>query len=224
MGFRRAMPVVGRLLNITTDIYQIADPELLKTFFVSPSNNLCFHGKCSYYCDTSHAICGNPDSLEGSFAAFLPKFELANRKVRLMISLEYSLCMNIVFTCFGYRIIYDLIRISALQFIIFYEHDTILLKCQVIVPITGGSPHIQFYLICLSHASWVRTSCSVLTIGLSFNFLFRKGFGYCVLWMCAVSAVVRLGVCSCCLKRYIAGKGKRKFEFTKQRYDILCGI
>lgn len=32
--------------------------------------------------------------------------------------------MNIVFTCFGYRIIYDLIRISALQFIIFYEHDT----------------------------------------------------------------------------------------------------
>ncbi|XP_037030724.1 extracellular serine/threonine protein CG31145 isoform X2 [Bradysia coprophila] len=81
LGFRRAMPVVGRLLNITTDIYQIADPELLKTFFVSPSNNLCFHGKCSYYCDTSHAICGNPDTLEGSFAAFLPKFELANRKV-----------------------------------------------------------------------------------------------------------------------------------------------
>lgn len=157
------MPVVGRVLNITTEIYQIADPELLKTFFVSPSNNLCFHGKCSYYCDTSHAICGNPDTLEGSFAAFLPKFELANRKVRLMISLEYSLCMNIVFTCFGYRIIYDLIRISALQFIIFYERDTIinaiLLKCQVIVPIREeDSPpsHIQFYLICRNRTSWVN--------------------------------------------------------------------
>lgn len=146
LEFRRAMPVVGRLLNITTDIYQIADPELLKTFFVSPSNNLCFHGKCSYYCDTSHAICGNPDTLEGSFAAFLPKFELANRKVRLMISLEYSLCMNIVLTCFGYRIIYYLIRISALQFIIFYEQDTKYNnKCDIIkmsghiVMLSGGN-------------------------------------------------------------------------------------
>jgi hypothetical protein len=54
---------------------------LLKTFFISPSNNVCFHGKCSYYCDTSHAICGNPDTIEGSFAAFLPTYEQAQRKV-----------------------------------------------------------------------------------------------------------------------------------------------
>lgn len=69
------MPVTGRTLNITTEIYRIADEELLKTFFVSPSNNLCFHGKCSYYCDTSHAICGNPDTLEVTFlllTLFLP--------------------------------------------------------------------------------------------------------------------------------------------------------
>lgn len=75
------MPVTGRILNITTDIYAVADDDLLKTFFVSPSANLCFHGKCSYYCDTSHAICGQPDTLEGSFAAFLPKQEEAHRKV-----------------------------------------------------------------------------------------------------------------------------------------------
>ncbi|GAB0099970.1 extracellular serine/threonine protein CG31145 [Sergentomyia squamirostris] len=81
LGFRRAMPVTGRTLNMTTEIYQVCDDELLKTFFVSPSNNLCFHGKCSYYCDTSHAICGNPDTLEGSFAAFLPTHEQAGRKV-----------------------------------------------------------------------------------------------------------------------------------------------
>uniref|UniRef100_A0A1A9UVG6 Fam20C domain-containing protein n=1 Tax=Glossina austeni TaxID=7395 RepID=A0A1A9UVG6_GLOAU len=80
LGFRRAMPVTGRLLNITTEIYQVADDNLLKTFFISPASNLCFHGKCVYYCDTSHAICGNPDRLEGSFAAFLPTFEMANRK------------------------------------------------------------------------------------------------------------------------------------------------
>ncbi|KMZ05342.1 uncharacterized protein Dsimw501_GD18367, isoform B [Drosophila simulans] len=82
LGFRRAMPVAGRTLNITTEIYQLAEENLLKTFFVSPSLNLCFHGKCSYYCDTSHAICGNPDMLEGSFAAFLPNFESGNRKGR----------------------------------------------------------------------------------------------------------------------------------------------
>lgn len=176
------MPVVGRLLNITTDIYQIADPELLKTFFVSPSNNLCFHGKCSYYCDTSHAICGNPDTLEGSFAAFLPKFELANRKVRLMISLEYSLCMNIVFTCFGYRIIYDLIRISALQFIIFYEQDTKYNNKCDIIKMSGHSYYqwrkcspfssrIQFYLICVNRASWAsRLSEPVVQFDCRFKF------------------------------------------------------
>ncbi|KAK8770575.1 hypothetical protein V5799_012960 [Amblyomma americanum] len=80
LGFRRAPPVVGRLLNMTTEIYAITDEDILKTFFVSPANNLCFHGKCSYYCDTSHAICGNPDMLEGSFAVFLPSKDIAPRK------------------------------------------------------------------------------------------------------------------------------------------------
>ena len=81
LGFRRAMPVVGRTLNMTSEIYQIADSDLLKTFFVSPVGNMCFHGVCSYYCDTGHAICGSPDTLEGSFAAFLPGKEVASRKV-----------------------------------------------------------------------------------------------------------------------------------------------
>ncbi|KAK6643414.1 hypothetical protein RUM43_004919 [Polyplax serrata] len=81
LGFRRAMPVTGRNLNITSELYALVEGELLKTFFVSPSNNLCFHGKCSYYCDTAHAICGNPDMLEGSFAAFLPDKEVVPRKV-----------------------------------------------------------------------------------------------------------------------------------------------
>ncbi|XP_055311757.1 extracellular serine/threonine protein CG31145-like isoform X2 [Sitodiplosis mosellana] len=79
LGFRRAVPVTGRLLNITSEIFQKTDAELMKTSFISPANNLCFHGKCSYYCDTSHAICGQPDTLEGSFAAFLP--EESERKI-----------------------------------------------------------------------------------------------------------------------------------------------
>lgn len=81
LGFRRAMPVTGRLLNITTEIFAVADSELMHTAFTSPANNLCFHGKCSYYCDTGHAICGQPDTLEGSLAAFLPAAELSDRKV-----------------------------------------------------------------------------------------------------------------------------------------------
>lgn len=75
------MPVTGRILNMTSEIYHLASSELLKTFFVSPAGNLCFHGKCSYYCDTAHAICGSPDMLEGSFAAFLPSKAFAPRKV-----------------------------------------------------------------------------------------------------------------------------------------------
>ncbi|XP_050420002.1 extracellular serine/threonine protein CG31145 [Adelges cooleyi] len=81
MEFRRAMPVSGRLMNITTEIMNlVSDEELLKTFFVSPARNLCFHGHCSYYCDTSHAICGNPDMLEGSLAAYLPSQNVLERK------------------------------------------------------------------------------------------------------------------------------------------------
>ena len=81
LGFRRSPPVLGRILNMTSEIYSLADDELLKTFFISPANNLCFHGKCGYYCDTAHAICGHPDTLEGSFAAFLPSKTIAPRKI-----------------------------------------------------------------------------------------------------------------------------------------------
>lgn len=90
MGFRRAMPVIGRLVNMTTEIYDVTEGDILKTFFVSPANNFCFHGKCSYYCDTGHAICGNPDMLEGSFAAFLPSPDVAERKVSSYIYVQLN--------------------------------------------------------------------------------------------------------------------------------------
>lgn len=44
------------------------------------AQNICFHGTCSYYCDTGHAICGRPDTIEGSLAAFLPPDSLTGRR------------------------------------------------------------------------------------------------------------------------------------------------
>uniref|UniRef100_A0A8C3M683 Uncharacterized protein n=1 Tax=Geospiza parvula TaxID=87175 RepID=A0A8C3M683_GEOPR len=56
------------------------DKKLWRTFFISPANNICFYGECSYYCSTEHALCGKPDQIEGSLAAFLPDLSLAKRK------------------------------------------------------------------------------------------------------------------------------------------------
>jgi hypothetical protein len=36
LGFNRVPPLIGRLLNITSDIREKATEELAKTFFISP--------------------------------------------------------------------------------------------------------------------------------------------------------------------------------------------
>ena len=90
LGFHRVPPLIGRLVHITREIRDPATDELAKTFFTSPgkqsplfspwwfehslANNTCFRGHCSYYCDTSHAVCGKPgDRLEGSVQVLLPR-------------------------------------------------------------------------------------------------------------------------------------------------------
>ncbi|XP_068107515.1 extracellular serine/threonine protein kinase FAM20C-like [Hyperolius riggenbachi] len=81
LDYRRIPPVVGRLVNIVKEVRDITtDKKLFKTFYISPANNICFYGECSYYCSTEHALCGKPDHLEGSLAAFLPDTTLAKRK------------------------------------------------------------------------------------------------------------------------------------------------
>uniref|UniRef100_A0A6Q2Y409 FAM20 C-terminal domain-containing protein n=1 Tax=Esox lucius TaxID=8010 RepID=A0A6Q2Y409_ESOLU len=81
LDFRRVPPVAGRLLNMTKEIRDVTrDKKLWRTFFISPANNICFYGECSYYCSTEHALCGKPDQIEGSLAAFLPDLALAKRK------------------------------------------------------------------------------------------------------------------------------------------------
>ncbi|KAJ7984697.1 hypothetical protein DPEC_G00357440 [Dallia pectoralis] len=81
LDFRRVPPVAGRLLNMTREIRDVTtDKKLWRTFFISPANNICFYGECSYYCSTEHALCGKPDQIQGSLAAFLPDLALAKRK------------------------------------------------------------------------------------------------------------------------------------------------
>ncbi|KAL6723486.1 hypothetical protein Aduo_018483 [Ancylostoma duodenale] len=98
LGFRRAVPTVGRIVNMTSELYDKAEKKLKKTFFISPGSvfqrastrpvtktspspkthatysakNHCFVSRCDYYCDTTHAICGLPDLKEGSVQVFLP--------------------------------------------------------------------------------------------------------------------------------------------------------
>ncbi|KAK7502292.1 hypothetical protein BaRGS_00006245, partial [Batillaria attramentaria] len=80
LGYNRVPPVAGRVLNMTRDIRRLADSKLARTFFVSPAGNLCFHGHCSYYCDSGHPICGHPDQVEASLMAFLPPEKMAKRQ------------------------------------------------------------------------------------------------------------------------------------------------
>ncbi|XP_024432599.3 extracellular serine/threonine protein kinase FAM20C isoform X1 [Desmodus rotundus] len=81
LDFRRVPPVAGRMINMTKEIRDVTrDKKLWRTFFISPANNVCFYGECSYYCSTEHALCGRPDQIEGSLAAFLPDLSLAKRK------------------------------------------------------------------------------------------------------------------------------------------------
>ncbi|TKC34425.1 hypothetical protein EI555_007766 [Monodon monoceros] len=81
LDFRRVPPVAGRMVNMTKEIRDVTrDKKLWRTFFISPANNICFYGECSYYCSTEHALCGRPDQIEGSLAAFLPDLALAKRK------------------------------------------------------------------------------------------------------------------------------------------------
>uniref|UniRef100_A0A8C9EGL1 FAM20 C-terminal domain-containing protein n=2 Tax=Phasianidae TaxID=9005 RepID=A0A8C9EGL1_PAVCR len=70
LGFRRAPLVVGRFVNLRTEIKPVATEQLLGTF-MTVGNNTCFYGKC-YYCRETEPACADGDIMEGSVTLWLP--------------------------------------------------------------------------------------------------------------------------------------------------------
>ena len=70
LGFHRAPPVVGRVVNLNTEILPVAEDKLKKTFF-NKSDDVCFYGVCMY-CKKELSICAKGGILEGSVTLWLP--------------------------------------------------------------------------------------------------------------------------------------------------------
>ncbi|XP_045180919.2 extracellular serine/threonine protein CG31145-like isoform X2 [Mercenaria mercenaria] len=80
LGFYRVPPTIGRRVNITSELEPIMPKSIKDTLFKSPAGNLCFYGECDYYCDSAHAFCGHPDTIEISVQSYLPSRNIAKRK------------------------------------------------------------------------------------------------------------------------------------------------
>ncbi|XP_037056813.1 LOW QUALITY PROTEIN: glycosaminoglycan xylosylkinase-like [Peromyscus leucopus] len=70
LGFRRAPLVVGRYINLRTEIKPVATEQQLSTF-LTVGNNTCFYGKC-YYCRETEPACADGDMMEGAITLWLP--------------------------------------------------------------------------------------------------------------------------------------------------------
>ncbi|XP_076321215.1 glycosaminoglycan xylosylkinase-like isoform X1 [Tachypleus tridentatus] len=71
LGFRRSPLVVGRKVNLRTEVTTTASKSLLETF-LKKDNNTCFYGKC-FYCKRTDPACGEGDVLEGAVILWLPE-------------------------------------------------------------------------------------------------------------------------------------------------------
>ena len=71
LGFYKAPPVVGRIINLRSEILPVAKKSLFKTFWRDQSGNVCFYGKCMY-CKKKESACGNGEVMEASLTLWLP--------------------------------------------------------------------------------------------------------------------------------------------------------
>lgn len=64
LGSRRAMPVIGRKVNMITDLLRVMDGPIRRTFHISAAGNWCFSGITEQYSDSYHPVCGENVMLE----------------------------------------------------------------------------------------------------------------------------------------------------------------
>ncbi|XP_065646644.1 glycosaminoglycan xylosylkinase isoform X2 [Hydra vulgaris] len=72
LGFYRAPPVVGRYINLATEVLPVAAKKLATTFIKDKDENLCFYGKC-LYCNQKEPACANNVTMEGALILWLPE-------------------------------------------------------------------------------------------------------------------------------------------------------
>lgn len=79
LGFRRAVPVAGRSVNLLKEIYPYVGEDLDDRFFYSPTENFCFRG--NWLGSMYLPFCGHPEAIDGSLGAFLP----VDNQVKLIV-------------------------------------------------------------------------------------------------------------------------------------------
>lgn len=83
LDFRWTPIVVGRVVNLKTDIYDRGDSELQNTMTITPGENeteqYCLFGKC-HYCNEEETVCGDENNnIEGVLIYIIPG-QLAKRR------------------------------------------------------------------------------------------------------------------------------------------------
>lgn len=78
LGFRRAVPVAGRSMNIMEDFFPFACEDLMDSTHESLDKNICFYGKCKKCFEEVRMYCGNPDVFVASIAAYIPVADEVN--------------------------------------------------------------------------------------------------------------------------------------------------
>lgn len=79
LGFNRAPPAAGRIINLNTEVLPVCKNKLRKTFFTDGSN-ICFYGVCMY-CRKEEPACGKGEQMEGSLTLWLPaKWKVAKMR------------------------------------------------------------------------------------------------------------------------------------------------
>nr|XP_002122861.4 glycosaminoglycan xylosylkinase [Ciona intestinalis] len=71
LDYRRSPLVVGRVVNLKTEIMPVATTRLLDTFR-EKDGNICYFGVC-LYCNEKNMACGDGDVIEGSVTLWLPE-------------------------------------------------------------------------------------------------------------------------------------------------------